>query len=219
MEPQIQRWSAKRKVELLLQLIRGEKKLVDVCREHDLKQSEVEAWMDTFLKAGERGLKAQAEDESAVARAGGEGAARQGRRAGAGAGRPKKMGGSQRPGRDGLLTLQSEMRAEGNEVSIASSAGGSACRARRFYYTAAGAPAAAGDRRGGLRTGPRRSSRPIRRTACGASRPSCGAKAKPPVNRKKVHRIVKLNGWQVWQKPQGKRPRVQGWTSRASHAE
>ena len=43
MEPTIQRWSAKRKVELLLQLIRGEKKLVDVCREQDLKQSEVEA--------------------------------------------------------------------------------------------------------------------------------------------------------------------------------
>jgi hypothetical protein len=40
MEPTIQRWSAKRKVELLLSLIKGEKKLVDVCREHDLKQSE-----------------------------------------------------------------------------------------------------------------------------------------------------------------------------------
>ena len=31
----------KRKVELLLQLIRDETKLVDACREHDLKQSEV----------------------------------------------------------------------------------------------------------------------------------------------------------------------------------
>ena len=39
MGPTIQRWSAKRMVELLLELIRGEKKLVDVCREHDLKQS------------------------------------------------------------------------------------------------------------------------------------------------------------------------------------
>jgi transposase-like protein len=66
MEPTIQRWSAKRKVELLLELIRGEKKLVDVCREHDLKQSEVEGWMDTFVKAGERGLKANAEDEAAA---------------------------------------------------------------------------------------------------------------------------------------------------------
>ena len=41
MEPTIQRWSAKRKVELLLELIRGEKKLVDVCREHDLRLFEV----------------------------------------------------------------------------------------------------------------------------------------------------------------------------------
>ena len=54
------------KVELLLQLIRGETKLVDACREHDLKQSEVESWMETFLKSGERGLKANAEDEVAV---------------------------------------------------------------------------------------------------------------------------------------------------------
>jgi len=36
------------------------------------------------------------------------------------------------------------------------------------------------------------------------------------VNRKKVHRIIQINGWQIWQKPQGKRPRAQGWTSRAT---
>lgn len=66
MEKDFQRWTARRRVELLLQLIKGEVKLVDVCREHDLKQSEVESWMDTFLKAGERGLKARSEDEQAV---------------------------------------------------------------------------------------------------------------------------------------------------------
>jgi transposase-like protein len=66
MEPQIQRWSAKRKVELLLSLIKGERKLVDVCREHDLKQSEVEAWMDAFMKGGERGLKSKSDDEAAT---------------------------------------------------------------------------------------------------------------------------------------------------------
>jgi transposase-like protein len=63
---EFQRWTAKRKVELLLQLIRGEKKLVEVCREHDLTQSEVETWMDTFVKGGERSLKARAEDEQAL---------------------------------------------------------------------------------------------------------------------------------------------------------
>src|SRR5262249_8219659 len=36
------------------------------------------------------------------------------------------------------------------------------------------------------------------------------------VNRKRIHRILKLNGWQIWQKPLGKRPRAKGWTSRAS---
>ncbi|MCW5891344.1 MAG: hypothetical protein KIT14_12440 [bacterium] len=51
---------------MLLQLIKGEAKLVDVCREPDLKQSEVEGWMDTFLKSGERGLKARSEDEQAT---------------------------------------------------------------------------------------------------------------------------------------------------------
>ena len=66
MEKEFQRWPAKRKVELLLQWIKGEVKLVDACREHDLKQSEVEGWMDTFVKGGERSLKARAEDEQAV---------------------------------------------------------------------------------------------------------------------------------------------------------
>jgi transposase-like protein len=66
MEFQIQRWTAKRKVEVLLALIKGERKLVDVCRENDLKQSEIELWMETFMKAGERGLKARTEDEATV---------------------------------------------------------------------------------------------------------------------------------------------------------
>ena len=53
MEPTIQRWSAKRKVERLLALIKGEKKLVDACREYNLRQSEVEEWMDTLVVSGQ----------------------------------------------------------------------------------------------------------------------------------------------------------------------
>src|SRR4029450_3253728 len=37
-----------------------------------------------------------------------------------------------------------------------------------------------------------------------------------PINRKKVHRILKVNGWQVRQRPRGQRPRVQGWSSRTT---
>jgi len=63
MENGIQRWTAKRKSELVLQLIKGEKTLVEICRSQDLKQSEVQGWVDQFLKSGEHGLKANAKGE------------------------------------------------------------------------------------------------------------------------------------------------------------
>jgi transposase-like protein len=62
MEKNFQRWTAKRKTELILSLIKGETTLVDACRKYDLKQSEVESWQDTFLKHGEQGLKANSKD-------------------------------------------------------------------------------------------------------------------------------------------------------------
>ena len=36
------------------------------------------------------------------------------------------------------------------------------------------------------------------------------------INRKKIHRIIKLNNWQVNRKRKGQRPRVKGWSSRAN---
>lgn len=63
METEYQRWTARRKAELILELIKGGKKLVDVCRENDLKQSDVEGWMQTFLRSGERGLKQTSREE------------------------------------------------------------------------------------------------------------------------------------------------------------
>jgi transposase-like protein len=63
---QFQRWTAKRKAEVVIQLIRRERTLVDICRENDLKQSEVEAWVETFQKSGERGLKVNSDEENAA---------------------------------------------------------------------------------------------------------------------------------------------------------
>ena len=60
-----ERWTARRKGELVLSLIKGEVSLVDACRQFDLKQSEVEKWMETFLRSGEQGLKASAKDVQA----------------------------------------------------------------------------------------------------------------------------------------------------------
>ncbi len=63
METPIQRWTAKRKTELVLQLLKAEKKVIDVCREYDLKQSEVESWIETFLKGGEQILKSNSKEQ------------------------------------------------------------------------------------------------------------------------------------------------------------
>jgi transposase-like protein len=59
MRPKIKRWSAAKKAEIVLSLLKGTKKMVDVCRENDLKQSDVEKWKEDFLKSGEEGLKAK----------------------------------------------------------------------------------------------------------------------------------------------------------------
>ena len=36
------------------------------------------------------------------------------------------------------------------------------------------------------------------------------------VNRKRIHRILKTNGWQIRQRPRGQRPRAQVWMSRVA---
>ena len=39
------------------------------------------------------------------------------------------------------------------------------------------------------------------------------------VNRKRIHRILKANGWQIRQRPRGQRPRARGWVSRVEREE
>lgn len=55
-----QRWTAKRKTEVILQILRQTITVIDVARQNDLTPSEVQEWIDTFLRAGEQGLKARA---------------------------------------------------------------------------------------------------------------------------------------------------------------
>lgn len=55
-----QRWTAKRKSEVILQILRQTTTVIDVARQNGLTPSEVQEWVDTFLKAGEQGLKARA---------------------------------------------------------------------------------------------------------------------------------------------------------------
>ena len=124
------------------------------------------------------------------------------------------MGGSQRPRRDGLLTLQSQMRAEGNAVSIARLCRWFGVARSSFYYRPTAPAPPVIDAGLALRIRRIIETNPAYgvRMLTAVVRRELGAR----VNRKRVHRIVKLNGWQVWQKPQGQRPRVQGWTSRST---
>jgi transposase-like protein len=55
--PKIERWSANRKADLALEIIKGQKTIVDADREYDLRQSDIQKWIDTFMEYGRQGLK------------------------------------------------------------------------------------------------------------------------------------------------------------------
>jgi len=57
-----ERWTARRKADIILQILRQTTTVVDAARQNDLTPSEVQDCIDTFLKAGEKGLKAWASD-------------------------------------------------------------------------------------------------------------------------------------------------------------
>ncbi len=57
-----QRWTGKRKAEAVLDIIKDKVSLVDFCRSTDLKQTEVEKWMDDFVGSGTQGLKSNVKD-------------------------------------------------------------------------------------------------------------------------------------------------------------
>jgi hypothetical protein len=52
----IQRWTAKRRTALVLQLIRGETSAQEAARKHGLTVAEVEDWRDKFLAGAENAL-------------------------------------------------------------------------------------------------------------------------------------------------------------------
>lgn len=62
MSEPIKRWTAQRKSEIVLSILKHEKNLVDICRAHDLKQLEVKQWMEEFLKGGRENLKTNSKE-------------------------------------------------------------------------------------------------------------------------------------------------------------
>jgi transposase-like protein len=57
LEGDIQRWTAKRKAAVVLDLIRGKTTAADAARQHGLTVAELEQWKDDFLTQGTEALR------------------------------------------------------------------------------------------------------------------------------------------------------------------
>jgi len=62
----IQRWSANRKTDIVLDILKGHKTIVDVARQYDLKQSEIQQWINTFIEFGKQSLKVSPKSVEAI---------------------------------------------------------------------------------------------------------------------------------------------------------
>ena len=62
MNEEIKRWTARRKAALVMEIIQGTTTVAEASRQHDLKPSEVETWVDDAKRGMENALKARPED-------------------------------------------------------------------------------------------------------------------------------------------------------------
>jgi transposase-like protein len=63
-EPEVKRWTAKRKAELIRQLYRGQTTVSEAARTNDLTQQEIERWLSDAEAGMENALKANPKDLS-----------------------------------------------------------------------------------------------------------------------------------------------------------
>lgn len=64
------KWTAEEKMAIVLEALRGQKSVAEICREHQISQSLFYRWRDKFLEAGEKALSNGAgKDETEVLRA------------------------------------------------------------------------------------------------------------------------------------------------------
>jgi transposase-like protein len=61
-EPDIKRWTAKRKADLIKQIYRGQTTVPEAARQYDLTQVEIEKWMQDAESGMENALKANPKD-------------------------------------------------------------------------------------------------------------------------------------------------------------
>ena len=62
----IERWTATRRVALVIRLLKGETSVAEAARTHGLTVAEVEDWREKFLVGAENALRTRPKDEDAV---------------------------------------------------------------------------------------------------------------------------------------------------------
>lgn len=62
----IERWTAKRRVALVVSLLKGETSVAEAARLHGLTVTEIEDWRERFLLGAENALRSRPKDEDAV---------------------------------------------------------------------------------------------------------------------------------------------------------
>ncbi|MCB9909344.1 MAG: DUF1153 domain-containing protein [Planctomycetes bacterium] len=62
----VQRWTAKRRVALVLTILRGETSASEAARKHGLTVAEIEDWQDKFLAGAENSLRSRPREEEAM---------------------------------------------------------------------------------------------------------------------------------------------------------
>ena len=62
----IQRWTATRRVALVVSLLKGETSVAEAARKHGLTVAEVEDWRDRFLLGAENALRSRPKDDEAL---------------------------------------------------------------------------------------------------------------------------------------------------------
>jgi transposase-like protein len=63
---EVQRWTARRRVALVVSLLKGETTVAEAARKHGLTVAEIEQWRDRFLLGAENALRARPKDEEAL---------------------------------------------------------------------------------------------------------------------------------------------------------
>lgn len=66
----LRKWAAEEKMAIVLEGIKGQKSVAEICREHQISQTLFYRWRDRFLESAQRGLaNGAAKDEAEALRA------------------------------------------------------------------------------------------------------------------------------------------------------